>query len=283
MSQDLPKSAPPVPMRAFRSVFLSDFHLGARACRPGPILAFLRSVEAEQIYLVGDILDTFHGGRLHWGPEHEAIVGELERLASTGTRVVYLPGNHDAPMRVPDAQAPFEGAEMREALVHRGADGRRHLVLHGDQCDSRLMRWHFMTRLGSRADAAVRRLDAVLERQFGPLRNGRSPLDGVIAAANGLMNLGDRFERKLAGLAAAAGAQGVICGHSHKPALKQIDGVAYANCGDWIDSFTAPVEHFDGGFALVRAAPETAPRPIGPVPVPIGRLGPTGFGAGRQA
>lgn len=283
MPHPMPDVAPPAPTGAFRSVFLSDLHLGARACRPGPILAFLRELEADRLYLVGDILDTFHGGRVHWGPAQEAIVGELERLASTGTKVVYLPGNHDAPMRHPGAEAPFEGALMRETLIHEGADGRRHLVLHGDQCDSRLMRWHFMTRLGSRADAAVRRLDASLKRRFGTRGNGRSPLEAVLAATNALMNLGDRFERKLTGLAAAAGAQGVVCGHSHKPALKQVNGIAYANCGDWIDSFTALVEHHDGRFALVNAAPETAARPVAPGTGPLGGLEPAGFAAEHPA
>lgn len=283
MSHALPEVAPSAPTGAFRSVFMSDLHLGARACRPGPILAFLRTIEADRLYLVGDILDTFHGGPLHWGPVQEAIICELERLARTGTEVIYLPGNHDAPLRAPGTEAPVSGARMREALIHESADGRRHLVLHGDQCDSRLMRWHFMTRLGSRADAAVRRLDTRLRKRFGASHGSRSPLEAVLARFNTMMNLGDRFERKLAALAAAAGAQGVICGHSHKPTLKQVDGITYANCGDWVDSFTALVEDREGQFKLLHSATEAAVRPVASGTGPLGGLDPASFGAERPA
>jgi len=279
----MPTAARPLPPHTHRSVFLSDFHLGARACRPAPILAFLRRVRAEHLYLVGDILDTFHGGQVHWGAEHDAIVSELERLAATGTRVIYLPGNHDAVTRAPDAAPPFAGVELREALIHIGADGRRHLVLHGDQCDRRMMRWHVMTRIGSRADAALRRLDDSLQRRAGTGRAGPTPLAALRTAANALMTLGDRFERRLAGLAAAAGADGVICGHSHKPALKRVDGIGYANCGDWVDSFTALVEHHDGRLALVATAPEPAARPRGAETGAFGPRDPGGFTAGRPA
>ncbi|MCB1330324.1 MAG: UDP-2,3-diacylglucosamine diphosphatase [Maritimibacter sp.] len=284
MSHARPEIAPPIPAppaaaRGVRSVFLSDLHLGARAGRPGPILAFLRRLDAERLYLVGDILDTFHGGKLHWGPTEDAILGEIERLARTGTEVTYLPGNHDAPLRAPGAVPPLAGVRMREALIHRGADGRRHLVLHGDQCDRRMMRWHVMTRLGSRADAALRRLDESLRRHAGLAPDTRSPFGALQATANALMNLGDRFERRLTALAAAAGADGVICGHSHKPVLKEVDGIAYANCGDWVDSFTALVEHHDGRMALIAVAPEAAPRPASAGTA----QGAGGFGAERPA
>ncbi|MCT4369811.1 UDP-2,3-diacylglucosamine diphosphatase [Yangia mangrovi] len=250
----------------YRSLFISDLHLGARACRAGPILDFLRGVEAETIYLVGDIFDLWHGGRLHWAAAHDAIMAELRARAKAGTRIVYLPGNHDATMR--DPGAAIEGWELREAVIHRAADGRRYLVLHGDQCDPRILRWHFMTRLGSRADALLRQFDGHLRRRAGLTEWEQSFVDRLLSAANTLLAMGDRFERKLTKLAGAAGAVGVICGHSHKPGLRQHNGVVYGNCGDWIDSLTALAEDFDGKMRLLSyervPMPAALPRPARP-------------------
>ncbi|MCA0995894.1 UDP-2,3-diacylglucosamine diphosphatase [Alloyangia pacifica] len=257
-------SAGKIARTSYRSLFISDLHLGARACRSGPILEFLRGVEAETIYLVGDIFDLWHGGRLHWAAAHDQIMAELRSRAKDGTRVVYLPGNHDAKMRAPGAA--IEGWELREAVIHHGADGRRYLVLHGDQCDPRILRWHFMTRLGSRIDASLRQLDAYLRRRAGLTEWEQSFVDRIFAWANGMLAMGDGFERKLTRLAEAAGARGVICGHSHKPGVRLRSGITYANCGDWVDSLTALAEDFDGRLQLVsyERAPATAalPRPM---------------------
>lgn len=258
----------------YRSLFISDLHLGARACRSGPILDFLRGVEAETIYLVGDIFDLWHGGRLHWAAAHDAIMAELRARAKAGTRVVYLPGNHDARMRAPGAA--IEGWELREAVVHKAADGRRYLVLHGDQCDPRILRWHFMTRLGSRADALLRQLDSYLRRRAGLTEWEQSFVDRVLSAANNLLAMGDGFERKLTKLAGAAGAMGVICGHSHKPGLRQHNGLVYANCGDWVDSLTALAEDFDGKMCLLSY--ERAPVPVA-LPRPAAQKRPAEDGA----
>lgn len=264
-----PPSATETPRRSFRALFLSDFHLGARACKPAPILEFLRSVEAETIYLVGDILDLWHGGDVHWSETHDEIVTEIERHGRDGARVVYLPGNHDAMMRNPGARS-FAHSELREAVIHRGVDGTRYLVLHGDQCDRRILRWHFVTRLGSRVDAMMRRIDTGMRRWSGLSEAERSVIERAIVRVNGMMMLGDRFETRLTALASATGAEGVICGHSHKPALRRHNGLAYANCGDWIDNFTALAEDHDGRLKLIEYVPQSAPRPVpGPIPVPV--------------
>ncbi|MCR8547838.1 UDP-2,3-diacylglucosamine diphosphatase [Salipiger sp. P9] len=250
--------------RTLRSLFLSDLHLGARASRPAQVLEFLRQIEAETIYLVGDIFDLWHGGRIHWTDHHEAVLSELRDRARAGARVVYLPGNHDSVMRAPDTR--IESWELREVVVHRAADGRRYLVLHGDQCDPRFLRWHFMTRLGSRMDALLRQIDD-WQRSHGRLSDDRrSPAQRVIDRANQLMAMGDRFESRLIKLARATGTGGVICGHSHKPALRDRDGILYANCGDWIDSLTALAEDRNGQMRLIEYSPERARTPARPLP-----------------
>lgn len=251
-----PRPARP-PLRV-RTLFLSDLHLGARAARAKQVLDFLQAYEAETIYLVGDILDIWHGGRVHWTEATEAVMQDLRRRVAGGTRIVYLAGNHDAVLRYPGAALP-EGWTLREAITHRAGDGRRYLVLHGDQCDSRLMRWHVMTRLGSRADALLRGIDAWLGRYLPARTPGRaSRIERAIGAFNGLFVMAGRFEGRLVALARASKADGVICGHSHKPMLREIDGTIYANCGDWIDSFTALTETFDGVLRLVEWAPQAS-------------------------
>lgn len=250
--------------RTLRSLFLSDLHLGARASRPGHVLDFLRGIEAETIYLVGDIFDIWHGGRVHWSDAHDAVLTDLRARARDGTRIVYLPGNHDAAMRAPDAN--MDGWELREAVVHKAADGRRYLVLHGDQCDPRFLRWHFMTRLGSRLDALLRQVDDWQRKRCDIDPDERSPAQRVIDRANQVMAMGDRFERRLIKLAQASGTMGVICGHSHKPALRQHGELVYANCGDWIDSLTALAEESRGTLRLLEFTPAPATLPALPKP-----------------
>lgn len=256
------RSGHPAPI-AYRSLFLSDLHLGARANRPDLVVDFLRGIEAETLYLVGDIFDLAHGARLHWGERQEAVMQELRRHRARGTRVIYLPGNHDADMRAPGAKV--EDWDLREALIHRAADGRKYLVLHGDQCDPRLLRLHAMTRLGSRLDGMLRRLDGWMQSWMADDRP--SPARRVIRWANRQMAMGDRFERRLTALARAAGASGVICGHSHMAALRTLDGITFANCGDWVDSLTALAEDRAGQLRLVEysasASSERARPPSG--------------------
>ena len=237
------------PRRRFRSLFLSDLHLGARGCRADDILGFLRTVEAETIYLVGDILDLWHPGKLHWGAAQDEIWTELTRRQAAGTRVVYLPGNHDAALR-PGGGGRLDRFEFHDSLTHVAADGTRYLVLHGDQCDARIFRFHLMTRIGSRADAALRAIDHWLRRLRPSADKGLFEL--AISAVNALMLAGNGYERRLTTLAQAGGHDGVICGHFHKAALRRADGIIYANCGDWVDSQTALVETRDGSLQLLQ-------------------------------
>ncbi|KEO56071.1 UDP-2,3-diacylglucosamine diphosphatase [Thioclava pacifica] len=241
----------------YRSLFLSDFHLGARGCSPGPILEFLREVEAETIYLVGDILDLWHGGAVQWEAKHSEIIEILEAYAAAGTRIVYLPGNHDAPMRAPGMN--FLNFELAETEIHIGADGQRYLVLHGDQCDARILRWHAMTRFGSRMDALFRGIDAWLRRRLGRSETERSLILLAISGVNHLLARGGGYEKRLLALAESAQVDGIICGHSHKPALRAARGLTYANCGDWVDSLTALAEDHSGALQLVQWSAQRAP------------------------
>jgi len=248
-----------LPRRQLRSLFVSDLHLGARGSRAAAFLNFLHETEAETIYLVGDILDVWHIGTVHWSETHDAILTELKNRARDGVRVIYLPGNHDVEMKRYYG-APCDGFDLRESVVHEAADGQRYLVLHGDQCDARIFRWHVMTRIGSRADAALRAADAWLRRQLH-VTTERGIIEALISGVNTLMTIGNGFEGRLIELARSHGADGVICGHFHKAALHETEGLLYANCGDWVDSQTALVENHDGALQVLQwvsvEAPET--------------------------
>lgn len=245
------------PRRSIRSLFLSDLHLGARASQPAAILSFLRAHEAERIYLVGDVFDLWNGGKVHWSEIHDAVICELNRQVQNGVQVIFLAGNHDARLREPGVAKLPDGWELREAVRHVTADGRSFLVLHGDQCDRRFLRWHWMTRLGSRADAALRAIDAWLGRNFGRRDASaakQTMVQRLVGAFNALFVMGGVFERRLTALAEAVGMDGVICGHSHEPDIHLVGEIVFANCGDWVDSCTALAEENDGSLRLVEWA-----------------------------
>jgi UDP-2,3-diacylglucosamine pyrophosphatase LpxH len=188
----------------------------------------------------------------------------LRDRAAAGRQVVLLVGNHDRALLTDRGKAHPAvaglAAAVRHDFVHHAADGQRYLVLHGDVCDARLLRFHVWTRLGSRTDSFLRLLDRGLRRmrlRFGP--EARGPMELAICALNGLMYRGRRHERRLVQLARAAGCHGVICGHFHIAALHDDHGLRYANCGDWTDSCTALIEDHGGTLALVAHGAAPAP------------------------
>jgi UDP-2,3-diacylglucosamine pyrophosphatase LpxH len=237
-----------------RSLFVSDLHLGACGARAREFLRFLRSLEAEVIYLVGDIFDVWHGD-IKWAAAHDAILSELGRRAASGTTIVYLPGNHDSAMRnlvtggVTGLR--FDMFELADRATHVAADGRRYLVLHGDQCDARILKWHALTRWGNRLDGFCHRIDRTARRLLGRWTD-RGLAYRCRKAMNALVLVGNEFEGRLVRLARDSGHHGVICGHYHRAASRDHAGIAYMNCGDWVDSLTGIVEHADGSFELVK-------------------------------
>lgn len=255
MSQDLDRgcrSPQQVAVQDHRALFLSDLHLGARGCRVDQLGRFLATHSAGVIYLVGDILDLWHPRRPHWTKAHDSILGLLLARAEAGVRVVYLTGNHDTALHA--LAQHFAGRiEVRESVVHHAGDGRAYLVLHGDCIDSRVLRSHVATRIGSRADNGLRALDGWLRRLRREARDEgeRSAIGALLSWVNTLLSMGRGYERRLVRLARSGGHDGVICGHFHKPALHDDHGPIYANCGDWMDSCTAIAEAEDGSLRLL--------------------------------
>ncbi|MEI4235118.1 UDP-2,3-diacylglucosamine diphosphatase [Roseovarius sp. D22-M7] len=232
-----------------RTLFVSDLHLGARGCKAREILEFLKSCHAETVYLVGDIFDFWHVGKVHWTGIHDEIVVELNRFSQSGARLIYLVGNHDRKAQhVVQAYLPY--AEFRVSTVHQAADDRTYLVLHGDQADRRLLRWHIMTLLGSRVDANLRAIDDWITRNQNIPADHPGIFRQLISLFNRMMAMGERFETLLASMAKEAGTDGVICGHSHRPGVRVHNDTTYANCGDWVDSLTALTEDHNGHIEL---------------------------------
>lgn len=235
----------------FRTLFLTDLHLGAMGCRADLILEFLNSHQAETYILAGDVLDLWHPLLPYWRDADQAVIDHFRARHAEGARICYLVGNHDPLPDTAPEHAHLPVPAGRE-LVHDAANGQSYLVVHGDVCDSRLFRAHFMTRIGSRIDHMLRCLDHRLRRWrrlSGP--EMRSSLERALSWLNTLMHRSRSHERRLTAMAAERGLDGVICGHFHIAELHDDHGVIYANCGDWVDSYTALAERFDGSLCLL--------------------------------
>lgn len=250
-------------VRHHRTLILSDLHLGAFGSRADLLLATLKGNRAETYLLVGDILDFAHPILSSWTDQHQAVIDHLRTRMEAGAAIVYVRGNHDpAPETVPEAKRLPVAAVP--SAVHVAADGRRHLVIHGDEADARRLRSHVVTRLGTIADRLLRRMDSMIEQYVYTGAPGRrSVIETLLAFTCRARVLHRAHERRLAGIARDGGFDGVICGHFHIPALRELDGVVYANCGDWLDSFTLLAEDFDGSLRLLggRASFAAAARP----------------------
>lgn len=255
--------------KRYRSLFLSDFHLGTKGCQAQALLDFLKHRDADTIYLVGDIVD---GWRLrsswYWPQAHNDVVQKLLRKARKGSRVVYLPGNHDEFLRG-FYGTHFGGIEVCETAVHQTASGKRYLVIHGDVFDVVVANARWLAYLGDWAyEAALwisRHLNAVRSR-LG-LTYWSLSAWGKSTVKNAVNYIG-RFEETLAAEAEKHGVDGVICGHIHHAALRDIDGFTYINAGDWVESCTAIAEHYDGRMEIIRwpIRPASTVRDVGFTP-----------------
>jgi UDP-2,3-diacylglucosamine pyrophosphatase LpxH len=236
-----------------RTLFLSDIHLGMKGCQADRLLDFLRHYDAETVYLVGDIVDGWQlKSGWYWPQTHNDVVQKLLRKARKGARMLYVPGNHDEFLR--DYYGThFGGIEVVEDAVHVAADGRRYLVVHGDLFDVVIRHARWLALLGDKAyDAAIwlnTHFNAI-RRKFGLTYWSLSQW-AKLKVKNAVNFIGE-FEQTLAAEAHRRGLDGVICGHIHHAVIRNDADFVYVNCGDWIESCTAAVEHFDGAFEIIR-------------------------------
>ncbi len=239
----------------YRTIWLSDIHLGTRGCKADYLLDFLRHIDAETIYLVGDIVD---GWRLrkswYWPQTHNDVVQKLLRKARKGTRIVYVPGNHDEWLR-DYAPMSFGGVELVEEAIHVTADGRRLLVMHGDWFDMIVKHARWLAVLGDGAYTVALWLNNHFNRFRRALGYEYWSLSAFLKlkVKNAVLYIGS-FADALTGAARSRDLDGVICGHIHHAEVREIDGILYCNDGDWVESCTALVEHRDGRLEIVQWA-----------------------------
>ncbi len=239
--------------KRYRSLFISDIHLGMRTCQAEALLDFLRSVEADTLYLVGDIIDFWKVKRgPYWPQAHNDVIQKILRKARKGTRVVLVPGNHDDGLRDFDGMQ-FGGVEVLRQTLHIAADGKRYVVMHGDEFDVVIRTARWMAMLGDLGYDAALWLNRPLNWTRRHLGFGYWSLAGYLKhrVKKAVAFIG-AFEDAVATEARKHGADGVICGHIHHAADRMIDGVRYLNCGDWVESCTAIAETQAGVMTIIR-------------------------------
>ena len=251
----------------FRSVWISDLHLGTPGCQAHALLDFLKHVDAEHLFLVGDIIDGWQLRRhWYWPQAHNDVIQKLLRKARKGTRVIFIPGNHDEFARRYLGH-DFGGIEVAEEWIHETADGRKLWVTHGDLFDGVIQCATWLAHVGDSLYEFTLKLNRYLNslraRMGLPYWSLSKYLKQKVKRA--VSYVGD-FEAALAREARRRGAHGVVCGHIHHAELRDIDGILYANDGDWVESLTALAEHADGRLEIIDwAARLRAPTAVSPV------------------
>lgn len=245
----------------FRTIFISDLHLGTPGCQAGPLLDFLKAHPSDNLYLVGDIVDGWQLRRKwYWPQAHNDVVQKLLKRARKGCRIVFVPGNHDEFARAFIGHQ-FGGVEVVQEAVHTTADGRQLWVIHGDYFDAVVQCAKWLAYVGDNLYEFTlklnRHLNSLRARMGLPYWSLSAYLKQKVKSA---LNYVTDFEVAVANEARRRGHQGVVCGHIHRAEMRDINGVLYCNDGDWVESRTALVEHMDGTLELLHWAPEQGAR-----------------------
>ena len=251
----------------YRTIFISDVHLGTPGCQADLLLDFFKRTESENLYLVGDIIDGWRlRKRWFWPQAHNDVLQKLLRKARKGTRVVFVPGNHDEFAR--DYSGPVVGEiQVFERTVHTTADGRRILVIHGDEFDG-VVRYHkWLAMLGSWAYDMTVVFNGLLNyvrRKIGlPYWSLSAFLKKRVKEAVKFIT---NFEDAVARQAVEEGFDGVVCGHIHHPSMREMSGIIYLNDGDWVETGSALVEEMDGTLKLLKWAIDGEPQVLASLP-----------------
>jgi UDP-2,3-diacylglucosamine pyrophosphatase LpxH len=240
--------------RKVAAIFVSDLHLGTRSSQDQHFLDFLKAYDAKVLYLVGDLIDGWRLRRTgwYWPQGHNDVLQKLLRKARKGTKIIYIPGNHDEFLRN-FLGLKFGGVKVVDRVVHTTVLGKRFLVLHGDQFDMVVRHAVWLASVGD----VLYDLALWLNRQINGVRRRLGFTYWSLSAwakykVKQAVNYMGRFEEVLVAEARREGVDGIVCGHIHHAAIEDYDGIAYLNSGDWVESCTAVVEHLDGRFEIVR-------------------------------
>ena len=237
----------------FRTIWISDVHLGTPGCQANYLLDFLKTHESETLYLVGDILDGWHLKKgWYWPQTHNDVVQKILRKGRKGTRVVFIPGNHDESVRQ-FIGLNFGEIEVLEDAIHTTVDGKRLWVTHGDLFDGVMQHARWLAYIGDSAYTLILKLNrwfnAIRTRMGLPYWSLSQYLKHQVKNA---VNFISAFEHVMTEEARRRDCDGVVCGHIHKAEIRDINGILYANDGDWVESLTALVEDFDGKLRIIH-------------------------------
>lgn len=253
----------------YRTIWLSDIHLGSRGCQADALLEFLRAHSSEHLYLVGDIVDFWSLSRKVYFPQsHVNVMRKFLSRSNQGTHVVYVPGNHDETVR---AFIPMVlgNIEVVEQIIHETVDGKRLLVIHGDAFDQVVKHTRWLAWVGDVGYALLLRSNHVINALRRGLNLPYWSLSAYVkSSVKQAVNFISGYERAVSGAARAMSVDGVVCGHIHHAEMRSMDGILYCNTGDWVESCTALVEHMDGRLEIIdwstnptSAITENAPCP----------------------
>jgi len=255
--------AEPASRLAVRTVWISDLHLGTPGCQAAALLELLRDVECETLFLVGDIIDGWQLRRQwYWPQAHNDVVQKLLRKARKGTKVIFVPGNHDEFARKYIGHN-FGGVDVALEWIHETADGRKLWVTHGDLFDGVIQCAKWLAYVGDWAYELTlkvnRHLNSLRARMGLPYWSLSAYLKLKVKRAVSYVS---DFEAAVAREARQRGVDGVVCGHIHHAEMRSIDGVLYINDGDWVESLTALVEHGDGRLEILDWSGRQAASPV---------------------
>jgi UDP-2,3-diacylglucosamine pyrophosphatase LpxH len=239
-------------MKYYRTGWISDVHLGTRGSKAAALLRFLRETEFETLYVVGDLIDIWALRRtIYWPQEHNDVVQKLLRKGRKGTEIIYIIGNHDE--FLDRFQGNYGSMTLQKRAVHLTADGHRLLVIHGDELDTVVQNLGWLAHLGDVGYQILLRCNGLVNlfrRSFGL---GYWSLSAYVKAeVKNVVSFIGQFEEAIVRYARDFDVDGVLCGHIHTAAVREIDGVAYYNTGDWVESCTAIVERYDGAIELLQ-------------------------------
>ena len=239
-------------IREYRTIWISDTHLGTPGAQAGALLHFLKYTRSETLYLVGDIVDGWQlKKRFYWPQEHNDVIQKLLRKARHGTRVVYIPGNHDEAARH-YIGFNFGEVAIKDDEVHETADGKRLWVVHGDLFDNVIQHARWLAYLGDRAYVLLLKLNRLVNGIRTALNMPYWSLSQYLKhRVKSAVSFISAFERAMINEARRRNCDGVVCGHIHKPEMREVYGLLYANDGDWVESLSALVEHHDGRLELI--------------------------------
>ena len=243
--------------RRYKTIFISDLHIGSTQCQADTLLDFLKHNESEKLYLVGDIIDFWALSiRVYWPRDHNTIIQKILRKARHDTKVIYVPGNHDENVREYDEHV-FGDIEVRNSIVHTTVDGKRFLVVHGDEYDTIAKYHQWIAKLGSKGYdflLEVNRAVRAVRRVMGIQSHFSLAAYIKFKVKNAVQFISD-YEESIVMTLKDEGLDGVICGHIHHAEIKEMDGFLYVNTGDFVESCTAIVEHDCGRLELIRWDP----------------------------